>query len=93
MTSGSAGGLREMGTTVAVRLPAEAGRLAAALRSGSAVVCDLTAAPVDLRTVQALARLRLDARRAHVTVRVTGAGDELVALLRLLGLDALLAPG
>ena len=82
-----------MRTTVAVQLPVDVAQLAWARRHGSALVCDVSAAAPDLWTVQALARLRLDARRAEVPVRVRGEGDELVALLRLLGLEVLLRAG
>ncbi|MCA1711284.1 MAG: STAS domain-containing protein [Actinobacteria bacterium] len=46
---------------------------------------------VDLATVDALARLRLDALRAHVDLRVRGVPDELRELLVLTGLVDLLA--
>lgn len=51
------------------------------------VVCDVAGvAGNDLRTVEALARRHVAARRAGRTLRVRGASDELVGLLDLVGL-------
>ncbi|MGW6455546.1 STAS domain-containing protein [Streptomyces sp. NPDC055078] len=57
------------------------------------VVCDLGALErIDLTTVEAVARLRLTARRAGRGVRIRGAGPELLALLELTGLGGLGRP-
>ncbi|WP_328310617.1 STAS domain-containing protein [Streptomyces sp. NBC_00442] len=53
------------------------------------VVCDLAALTrADLAAVEAVARLRLTARRAGGRLRMRGAGAGLVALLELAGLGA-----
>ncbi|MFI6049133.1 lipid asymmetry maintenance protein MlaB [Streptomyces violascens] len=53
------------------------------------VVCDLAAlGRADLAAVEAVARLRLTARRAGGRVRIRNAGAGLVALLELAGLGA-----
>ncbi|RCH68025.1 STAS domain-containing protein [Streptomyces sp. SDr-06] len=60
-----------------------------ALYGGGAelVVCDLAAlSRADLAAVEAVARLRLTARRAGRRVRMRNAGAGLVALLELTGL-------
>jgi hypothetical protein len=64
-------------------------------RGGGVVTCDVTAvARPDLVTVEALARLRLTARRHGWRLVVGGAGPDLLGLVRLLGLaDALLEVG
>lgn len=64
-------------------------------RSGGVVVCDVAdVAHPDVVTVEALARLRLTARRHSWSLVVTGAGPDLLELVRLLGLtDALLQAG
>ena len=55
-------------------------------------VSDLTTA--DLRTLDALARLRLAVRRAGAELVLRGAGTDLCGLARLAGLDAVLGvPG
>ncbi|WP_329022616.1 STAS domain-containing protein [Streptomyces sp. NBC_00690] len=57
------------------------------------VVCDLAELTrADLASVEAVARLRLTARRAGRTVRMRNAGPELLALLTLMGLDGLTRP-
>jgi ABC-type transporter Mla MlaB component len=60
-------------------------------RGGGVVVCDVAdVAHPDVVTVEALARLRLTARRHGCSLVVTGAGPDLLELVRLLGLtDAL----
>lgn len=60
-------------------------------RGGGVVVCDVAdVAHSDVVTVEALARLRLTARRHGCSLVVTGAGPDLLELVRLLGLtDAL----
>jgi ABC-type transporter Mla MlaB component len=64
-------------------------------RGGGVVVCDVAGvAHPDVVTVEALARLRLTARRHGWSLVVTGAGPDLLELVRLLGLtDALLQAG
>ena len=55
------------------------------------VICD--AAPLvecDIATVEALARLALDARRLGCALRIEGATAELRELIRFLGLDDIL---
>jgi ABC-type transporter Mla MlaB component len=55
------------------------------------VVCDVAAlARADVVTVEALARLRLTARRHGWSLLVSGARPELLELVRLLGLSAAL---
>ncbi|WP_433500798.1 STAS domain-containing protein [Sphaerimonospora sp. CA-214678] len=56
-------------------------------RGGGVVVCDVAGvARPGVATVEALARLRLTARRHGWTLVVTGAGPDLLELVRLLGL-------
>ncbi|MEV6860255.1 STAS domain-containing protein [Streptosporangium subroseum] len=64
-------------------------------RGGGVVVCDVAGvAHPDVVTVEALARLRLTARRHGWSLVVTGAGPDLLELVRLLGLtDALIQAG
>jgi hypothetical protein len=50
------------------------------------VVCDVRALPADARTVDALARLQLAARRRGCRIRLHRASPELEALLSFLGL-------
>lgn len=57
--------------------------LAAASRT---LVCDVTAVPPDLASLDALARAQLDALRCGRSAVLRGASDELVDLLRLAGL-------
>lgn len=61
-------------------------------RGGGVVVCDVAdVAHPDVVTVEALARLRVTARRHGWSLVVSGAGPDLLELVRLLGLtDALL---
>jgi len=60
-------------------------------RSGDVVVCDVAGVTEpDVVTVEALARLRLTARRYGARLVVTGAGPHLRDLVRLLGLDGAL---
>lgn len=66
-----------------------AGRLRG--RSGGVVVCDVAAVVrPDVVTVEALARLRLTARRHGWTLLVHGASPGLLGLVSLLGLDGVL---
>ena len=60
-------------------------------RPGSVVICDVAGvARPDVVTVDALARLRLTARRHGCELVVGGAGAELSRLLRLVGLTDVL---
>lgn len=54
------------------------------------VVCDASCFSADLSAVDALARLRLEARRQGLDLRLRHASAELRALLALCGLDRLL---
>src|SRR4051794_31679450 len=101
MSSAAAGGHTTMAVS-AVRfavgaitrgdIPALCTSLADLLRGrpGEIVVCDIGPAAPDLVTVEALARLRLTARRHGRRLLVTGAGPKLSALISLLGLDDVL---
>jgi ABC-type transporter Mla MlaB component len=76
-------------------IPALCAGLAGRLRGRPAgvVVCDVAGvARPDVATVEALARLRLTARRHGWRLVVGGAGPDLLALVALLGLTAAL-PG
>ncbi|GAA2920420.1 STAS domain-containing protein [Streptomyces enissocaesilis] len=58
------------------------------------VICDVTGlAGPDLTAVDALARLRLTARRAGCRLRLRGPRPDLLALLRLTGLGDLVRAG
>jgi ABC-type transporter Mla MlaB component len=60
-------------------------------RGVGVVICDITGvARPDLATVEALARLRLTARRHGWTLVVQGADPGLLGLINLVGLDAAL---
>ena len=78
-------------------IPALCARLAGRLRGrprGGVVVCDVgDVVRPDVVTVEALARLRLTARRHGWRLVVEGAGPDLLGLVELLGLTAVLAPG
>jgi hypothetical protein len=79
---------------VVVRRPldaAEAGRVRRLLTCGGTVLCDVGDLEADLPTVDALARLRLDAGRAGACLHLVGVPTELRDLLRLAGLVGLLA--
>lgn len=78
------------------QIPALCAALADLLRAhaGAAVVCDVGALTrPDVATAEALARLRLTARRHGRQLVVRGAGPELLGLLDLLGLRELLGLG
>ncbi len=75
---------------------AEATALAARLRAVAGdglVVCEVGALRADLAAVEALARLRLAARRLGCPLHVRGASPELEALLARCGLREALLPG
>jgi anti-anti-sigma regulatory factor len=60
-------------------------------RAGGVVVCDVTGvARPDLVTIDALARLRMTARRHGWELVVSGAAPDLLRLLRLVGLAGVL---
>jgi ABC-type transporter Mla MlaB component len=62
-------------------------------RPGDVVMCDVAAVDrPDVVTVEAVARLRMTARRHGSRLVVTGAGPDLLLLFGLLGLTDLLAP-
>jgi hypothetical protein len=85
------------GTVVRADVPTLCADLAARLdgRGGGVVICDVAAVSrPGVVTVEALARLRLTARRHGWTLVVHGAGADLRELVGLLGLaDALLQAG
>ncbi|WP_203779041.1 STAS domain-containing protein [Actinoplanes philippinensis] len=76
-------------------IPALCTRLADLLRgrAGELVECDVAGlTEPDVVVVEAVARLRLTARRHGWRLIVTGAGPDLLSLFGLLGLAELLAP-
>ncbi|MEW2381434.1 STAS domain-containing protein [Micromonospora sp. NPDC047707] len=76
-------------------IPARCDDLAEVLRGndGGVVVCDVSRARPDVVTIEALARLRVTARRHGWRLVVSGAGAGLLELADLLGLtDALFQP-
>lgn len=70
-------------------IPALCASLATLLREHprQLVVCDVAVARPDVVTAEAVARLRLTARRHGSRLVVSGAGPDLVGLLSLLGLS------
>jgi ABC-type transporter Mla MlaB component len=105
MSSAGGGGPTHMGVS-AVRfvvratitradIPALCARLADLLRGRPADVVECDVGGIDrpdVVTVEAVARLRLTARRHGGRLIVTGAGPDLLLLFGLLGLSELLAP-
>jgi ABC-type transporter Mla MlaB component len=73
-------------------LPGLCDRVCALLAESDADValCDVRGVDADAVTVDALARLQLGARRHGCTVRLRNASDELRALVRFMGLTAVL---
>jgi ABC-type transporter Mla MlaB component len=73
-------------------LPGLCERVCALLAESDADValCDVRGIDPDAVTVDALARLQLGARRHGCTVRLRNASDELRALVRFMGLTAVL---
>jgi len=61
-----------------------------AMHAGSTVRCDVSGVGSDAVTVDALARLQWVARRSGCVVLLTNAGDELLALVELMGLTEVL---
>ncbi|MFL5926816.1 MAG: STAS domain-containing protein [Gaiellaceae bacterium] len=74
-------------------LPGLCNRVCALLEGSSATVayCDVDGVGVDAVTVDALARLQLGARRHDCTVRLINAAPELLALVRFMGLENVIA--
>ena len=70
-------------------------RLQALVRDSGAevVVCDVRALPADARSVDALARLQLTARRLGRQIRLSRASPELADLLTFLGLASVVGCG
>jgi len=58
--------------------------------AGSTVRCDVSGVEADAVTVDALARLQWVARRSRCVVVLTNAGEELLALVELMGLTEVL---
>ena len=74
-------------------IPSLCADLAARLsgRTAGVVTCDVTAATrPDVVVAEALARLRLTARRHGWRLEISGAGPDLLAVLALLGLTTVL---
>jgi ABC-type transporter Mla MlaB component len=73
-------------------LPALSGRICALLAESGAelALCDVNEAATDAVTVDALARLQLEARRAGCQVRLSGASRELRELVAFMGLEDVL---
>ncbi|SDS25736.1 STAS domain-containing protein [Actinoplanes derwentensis] len=102
MISGDAAGLPTMavfvvGATIRrTDIPALCAALAALLREcpgDGEVTCDVSRAPAAVVTVEALARLRLTARRHGHRMSIHHAGPALRELIILLGLDGTLLSG
>ncbi|MDI6099961.1 STAS domain-containing protein [Actinoplanes sp. NEAU-A12] len=85
-----------VGAVTRADIPALCADLAELLHGtpGGIVVCEVTGTPAaDVALVEALARLRLTARRHGRRLHVAGAGPELLTLTGLLGLtDVLFEP-
>lgn len=58
---------------------------------GELIVCDVAALPANVRTIEALARLQLTARRHGRRIRLQRASRELRQLIELVGLSEVLA--
>jgi ABC-type transporter Mla MlaB component len=69
-------------------LPGLCARICALLSESAAevAVCEVRGVQVDAVTVDALARLQLAARRHGCQVRLCGASEELLELMRFMGL-------
>jgi anti-anti-sigma regulatory factor len=57
---------------------------------GAIITCDVSGAPAEVATVDALARLTLDARRRGCRIVLQGVSPELRALVGLVGLESIL---
>ena|SRR5438876_4439315 len=68
-------------------------RVCAALATspGAVLLCDVTGIPVDAVAIEALARLRLGARRKGCTVHLRNVPDDLVDLATFMGLGQVVA--
>jgi ABC-type transporter Mla MlaB component len=62
-----------------------------AANAGAVLLCDVIGIAVDAVAVEALARLRLGARRHDCTVRLRNAPPELIDLVCFMGLEQLVA--
>jgi ABC-type transporter Mla MlaB component len=58
---------------------------------GELIVCDVDALPANVRTIEALARLQLTARRHGRRIRLQRASRELQQLIEFVGLSEVLA--
>jgi ABC-type transporter Mla MlaB component len=74
------------------RLGAQVESLTGCERAGRPILCDVACVEADAVTVEALARLRLTARRLGCRLRLRGVSRELLELLALTGLDEVLLP-
>ena len=61
-----------------------------AARRPSTIVCDVDSLAADARSIDALARFGLAARRLGMTITIRHASVELEQLLRFVGLDRVL---
>jgi ABC-type transporter Mla MlaB component len=61
-----------------------------AMHAGATVRCDVSGVGADAVTVDALARLQWVARRSGCVVVLANAGEELLALVELMGLTEVL---
>lgn len=73
-------------------LPGLSERVCALLarHEGSVLVCDVRSVGNDAVTVDALARLQFAAKRRRCRIELRHASDELLQLVRFMGLDAVL---
>jgi hypothetical protein len=61
-------------------------------RESSVVLCDVSRARPDAETVDAIARLFLDARRRGYSLRLCNASPQLLELIDFMGLGEAFAP-
>jgi ABC-type transporter Mla MlaB component len=82
------------GRLTRAELPGLCSRVARCLaaRAPAVALCDVSGAAADAVTVDALARLRLTARRHGCELRFHGASAELLALVDYVGLSDALRP-
>jgi hypothetical protein len=76
------------GPIAAGDVPALCERLSAVIATsdGETIVCDVGGLPANVKTVEALARLQLTARRRQRRIRLRRASPELESLLEFVGL-------